>query len=579
MTTARSLPRVLLLTFAILACGGDDTVSPAVEGAITRTTGDGQSAIVGVALQPYQVRVTGQGTAPTAGATVHWTVVSGGGTVSAATSVTNAAGLAEITATLSSVIGPQVVRAVAPGLIDSLVTFTSTGTADVPALVQKTAGDAQTGTKALPLPTALAVRVSDQFGNVISGATVSWSVTQGGGAVASPSSLTSTAGLATVSWTLGASAGANVATATVSGLAPLTFTATAVSPFVVLGGGGNVPERYGSDLWVADGYGYSGSWGFRGTAGNAVKIWQLNGTGAPVLVDSVITPGIGTVSDIEVSPDGVWLVFTAEGGTENGIHVYELTTPGVPVFRAKALVGTGLHTGTLAVIGGTLYAFTAKDPGSPALIIYDLSQAATGVITPVSSTPIPPNYGIHDTFVRDGYAFVFAWDEGLYIFDVGNGSNGGSVAAPVQVSHTVGFGGETHNGWWFHNPTNGEKKYLFIGEEGPGGVGTSSSGDIHVVDVSNLAAPVEVASFRLPGAGVHNFWMDEPAQRLYAAYYNGGVVALDVSGTLSGNLSSRLISQLKPGGAGQTYVWGVMLYNGSLYVSDMISGFWQLGIP
>ena len=79
--------------------------------------------------------------------------------------------------------------------------------------------------------------------------------------------------------------------------------------------------------------------------------------------------------------------------------------------------------------------------------------------------------------------------------------------------------------------------------------------------------PVEVASFHLPGAGVHNFWMDEPAQRLYAAYYNGGVVALDVSGTLSGNLSSRLISRITPGGSGQTYVWGVMLYNGSLYAS------------
>ncbi len=579
MKTARLLPRFLPLTIAILACGGSDTVAPAVQGAIARNAGDAQTATVGTALQPYQVKVTGQGTAPTAGTTVQWAVVSGGGTVSAATSVTDAAGLAEITATLSTVIGPQVVRAVAPGLIDSLVTFTSTGTADAPALAQKTAGDGQTGTKALPLPTALAVRVTDQFGNVVAGATVTWTVTNGGGSVSSPTSTTSSAGLATMTWTLGPSAGANVVTATAAGLTPLTFTATAFSSFVVLSGGSNVPERYGSDLWVADGYGYSGTWGFRSRAGNAVKIWQLDGTGAPTLVDSIITPGIGTVSDIEVSPDGQWLVFTAEGGSDNGIHVYELTAPGVPVFRAKSLVGTGLHTGTLAVIGGKLYAFTAKDPGSPALIIYDLSQAASGVITPVSSTPIPPNYGIHDTFVRDGYAFVFAWDEGLYIFDVGNGSNGGTVAAPVQVSHTLGFGGETHNGWWFHNPTNGEKKYLFIGEEGPGGVGTSSSGDIHVVDVSNLAAPVEVASFHLPGAGVHNFWMDEPAQRLYAAYYNGGVVALDVSGTLSGNLSTRLISQLKPGGAGQTYVWGVMLYNGSLYVSDMISGFWQLGIP
>ncbi|MDZ4861832.1 MAG: hypothetical protein SGJ01_00155 [Gemmatimonadota bacterium] len=579
MKTARLLPRFILLMFSSMACGGGDTNSPAVEGVIARVTGDGQSATVGTALQPYQVKVTGQGTAPTAGATVQWAVVSGGGSVSAATSVTDAAGLAEITATISNVIGAQVVRAVAPGLIDSLVTFTSTGTADVPALAQKTAGDGQTGTKALPLSTALAVRVTDQFGNVVAGVTVSWLVIQGGGAVASLTSITSGAGLATVTWTLGASAGASAVTATVAGLAPLTFTATAVNSFVVLSGGSNVPERYGSDLWVADGYGYSGTWGFRSRAGNAVKIWQLNGTGAPTLVDSIITVGIGTVSDIEVSPDGRWLVFTAEGGSENGIHVFELTAPGVPVFRAKSLVGTGLHTGTLAVIGGKLYAFTAKDPGSPALIIYDLSQAASGVLTPVSSTPIPPNYGIHDTFVRDGYAFVFAWDEGLYIFDVGNGSNGGSVAAPVQVSHTAGFGGETHNGWWFHNPTTNEKKYLFIGEEGPGGVGTSSSGDIHVVDVSNLSAPVEVASFHLPGAGVHNFWMDEPAQRLYAAYYNGGVVALDVSGTLSGNLGSRLISQLKPGGTGQTYVWGVMLYNGSLYVSDMLSGFWQLSVP
>jgi hypothetical protein len=173
---------------------------------------------------------------------------------------------------------------------------------------------------------------------------------------------------------------------------------------------------------------------------------------------------------------------------------------------------------------------------------------------------------------------VFAWNEGLYIFDVGNGSHGGTPQAPVQISKTSGFGGETHNGWWFWNP-NGERRYLFIGEEGPGSVGTSSSGDIHVVDVSNLAVPQEVAFYHLNGAGVHNFWMDEAKQILYAAYYNGGVVALDVSGTLSGNLANREIARIQPGGAGATYVWGVMLYNNSLYVSDMISGFWQLGLP
>jgi hypothetical protein len=133
-----------------------------------------------------------------------------------------------------------------------------------------------------------------------------------------------------------------------------------------------------------------------------------------------------------------------------------------------------------------------------------------------------------------------------------------------------------HNGWWFHNPVTGEARYLFLGQEGPGSIGASSSGDIHVVDVSDLARPREVASFQLDGAGTHNFWMDEAAQVLYAAYYNGGVVALDVSGTLSGDLSDRLLDRMRFGD--ETFTWGVMLANGSLYASDMLSGLWQVAV-
>jgi hypothetical protein len=99
------------------------------------------------------------------------------------------------------------------------------------------------------------------------------------------------------------------------------------------------------------------------------------------------------------------------------------------------------------------------------------------------------------------------------------------------------------------------------------------------VDVSDLAHPSEVAVFHLDGAGTHNFWMDEARQVLYAAYYNGGVVALDVSGTLSGDLSNRLIAEIQPGGDGDTYTWGVQLAGGSLYAIDMLSGLWQLKVP
>lgn len=220
---------------------------------------------------------------------------------------------------------------------------------------------------------------------------------------------------------------------------------------------------------------------------------------------------------------------------------------------------------------------------SSAIAVTQAVGPATAASQPVLvvEVPIAPNYGIHDTYVRDGLAFVSAWNTGIMIFDVGNGLRSGSPSNPQLVTtfvthdHGVSGGSQVHNTWWFWAPT-GEKKYLFVGQEGPGVFGFSSSGDIHVVDVSDLTSPVEVAFFHMNGAGTHNFWMDESAQILYAAYYNGGVVALDVSGTLCGDLSPRAIDTVAPGGAGNTFVWSVQLHGSSLYAVDMISGLWQL---
>lgn len=194
----------------------------------------------------------------------------------------------------------------------------------------------------------------------------------------------------------------------------------------------------------------------------------------------------------------------------------------------------------------------------------------------ISQVPIPANFGIHDTFVRDGLAFVSAWHTGLMIFDVGNGTSGGKPSAPVLRSTTPTTGGATHNAWWFQNPASGERRYLFVGQETSGKLGVSSSGDIHVLDVSDLAAPVTVGSYHRDDAGTHNFWVDEPSQILYAAYYNGGVVAIDISGPLPDSLARREIDRIAPGGPGNTYVWGVHLFDGSLYANDMLSGLWQL---
>jgi hypothetical protein len=352
-----------------------------------------------------------------------------------------------------------------------------------------------------------------------------------------------------------------------------------------VGGGDNVPDRYTSDLWVHGGYAYTGTWGGisrNGNFGDVVKVWRLDPAGAPALVDSITVPLIGTVSDVEVSRDGQVLLFGAERGPNEGLYLYDVGDPEDPQPLDHVLIPNGIHTATLGDIGGRRYAFAARNPADPALLIYDVTDSTAMTLT--ATVPVPADYGIHDTFVRDGLAFVFAWNTGVIIYDVGNGVRGGSPSDPVEVgrrvtsANGVAGGPAVHNGWWFHNPVQAERRYLFVGQEGPGVIGAQSSGDIHVLDVSDLADPREVAFFHLDGAGTHNFWMDEDRQVLYAAYYNEGVIALDVSGELEGDLGDRLIGRVRPGGAGGTYTWGVHLAGGWLYASDMLTGLWQIAV-
>jgi hypothetical protein len=246
--------------------------------------------------------------------------------------------------------------------------------------------------------------------------------------------------------------------------------------------------------------------------------------------------------------------------------------------RTSVSYQVGADGGAEEVIAEALVGDAAT--GGP--VSFTLRGIAAGPIVPVRTEPIPANYGIHDTFVRDGIAFVSAWNSGLVLYDVGHGIRGGSPSRPVVIAGIVpragpsGVTGAIHNAWWFHNPVSGEKRYVFVGQEGPGNIGASSRGDIFVVDIADLTEPRHVATFRLPGSGTHNFWVDEPAQVLYVAYYDGGVAAIDVSGVLNGDVSSRLVSNVRPGGTSDTYVWGVQMHRGSLFAIDMESGFWEL---
>ena len=357
-------------------------------------------------------------------------------------------------------------------------------------------------------------------------------------------------------------------------------------------GQGVVTDRYTGEVFVRGNVAYTTTWGSRQAPGNAVNIWDVSGN-VPTLVNTVIVPNAATLGDVQTSDDGQLLIVATEYIPDGSIMIYSLADPVHPQLitrYATALTAPGVHTAEVQRVNGKLYAFLSIDPGGgnqARLVIVDLSDPAapTQVFTAVMGSPY-----VHDVYVRDGILITALWNQGITIWDIG-GVGTGSVANPIALGSLITAGGQVHNVWWYHNALTGEERYAFVGQEGPGSIGSSSIGDIHVVDVSNFASPREVAFFHLDGAGTHNFSVDESRGILYAAYYNGGVRAIDIKGDLSScdaanrdpiygrcDLAS-MGREIAHGLAEQqpVYVWGVQLSGGRLYASDMLNGIWKLG--
>lgn len=375
--------------------------------------------------------------------------------------------------------------------------------------------------------------------------------------------------------------------------APLSVPTASPAALHVFGNGPET-ERYSGEIAVRGSFAYTTTWSVRRIQGNKIDIWDVSGN-VPVLVDSVIVTGAITTGDVQVSDDGALMVVATEPAP-GSIAIYSLADPRHPSLITRYTsdqTTPGVHTAKLGRVNGKLYGFLAVDPGAsfPArLVIVDLStpSAPKQVFVKIAGAPY-----VHDTYQRDGLLFIGLWNDGVDVWDIGGCGSGASPENPRTLGNVKTIGGEVHNIWWYHD-TSGSKRFAFVGEEGPGAIGSSSRGDIHVIDISDPTLPKEVAFYHIDGAGTHNFSVDEAKGVLYAAYYNGGVRALDIRGDLASCPTSQQNEQTnllrcdlrlmgRELGIGladlnrTVYVWGVQYLNGTVYASDMLNGIWKLG--
>ena len=199
-------------------------------------SGNNQSATTGSELPDslvVEVR-NGAGT-PLANVVVVWTVTSGGGTLGAATRTTNSAGRAANAYTLGGSAGANSVTAAVQGNAALFVEFTATATSNTPASIEIVSGNNQSATVNTALGQPLVVVVKNAGGQGVTGVTVAWSVTAGGGTLGSATSTTNAQGQASNTYTVGGSAGTNTISAEVQSNTSLNveFTATAASAAAV----------------------------------------------------------------------------------------------------------------------------------------------------------------------------------------------------------------------------------------------------------------------------------------------------------------------------------------------------------
>jgi len=353
-------------------------------------------------------------------------------------------------------------------------------------------------------------------------------------------------------------------------------------------GKGIVPDVKTSDLWVWEGvdgrdYAITGTWGARGEA----FLWDVTDPSNIHTIDTVQVDA-RTVNDVKVSEDGTIAVITREGASnrKNGIIILDVTNPSETKILSEYTDGLtgGVHNTFIyenhvyAVNNGRKYdIINIEDPRNPYTVgVFELDT---------------PGHSIHDVWIEDGIAYSSNWGDGVVVVDVGSTNSadmpgaGGSPNNPTPLGSYSYPSGWNHAAFPFKSKSTG-KFYVAAGDEAfPYGLDTQgpnrAAGWIHFIEFDGWDNPDEVARYQVPEAGSHNYWIENDV--MYAAFYNGGLRVVDVSGDLMGDLyeQGREIALFLPSDPNaaipnSTFTWGPQPYKGLIFLSDWNSGIWAV---
>lgn len=354
-----------------------------------------------------------------------------------------------------------------------------------------------------------------------------------------------------------------------------------VAEDVELMGQGAVHEYHTSDFWVWEGvdgrdYAVTGTWGAEGKA----YFWDVTDPASISRIDSVQVDA-RTVNDVKISEDGRIAVISREGASNrrNGLVIYDVSDPHdvKEVSRYDEGLTGGVHN--VFIYDHHVYALSAGQRYD----ILDIHDPANPV--KVGSFELDkPGHAIHDVWVEDGIAYSSNWSDGVVLVDVGNGIAGGSPEHPVKFAQYAYPSGANHAAFPFRSQSTG-KFYVIAGDEIMPGFDPDKPGEtlgyLHFIDFTDPDNPKEVARYQVPEAGTHNLWVE--GDRLYAAFYNGGLRVIDISGDLEGDLyrQGREIARYTaydPDGKvpNAPMTWGPQPHKGHVFFSDFNSGLWAV---